>query len=169
MQGSFSDEYWHGRRIMQMQQPLLTPFFYLNLTMPMPFQPKAIFCLWSKDNTLVIYRNKDRIFIRYFQVNPITVTGRSSMPVLNTDFNWGLAAGGINIGNAIIGEPTPDNATEWQLEVEAYPKLSAKNYAYLAYAFSPGVYFPRSQGSCGNVAGSSCRLGCFCRYELLLL
>jgi YaiO family outer membrane protein len=57
-------------------------------------------------------------------------------------FKWGLAAAGINIGNAIIGEPVPDNATEWQLEVEAYPKLSARNYAYLAYAFSPGVYFP---------------------------
>jgi len=58
------------------------------------------------------------------------------------NFNWGLAAAGINIGNAIIGEPTPDRATEWQLELEAYPKLSKKNYAYLAYAFSPGVYFP---------------------------
>jgi YaiO family outer membrane protein len=57
-------------------------------------------------------------------------------------YNWGLGAAGLNIGNAIIGEPIPDNATEWQLEVEAYPKLTVKNYAYLAYAFSPGVYFP---------------------------
>lgn len=56
-------------------------------------------------------------------------------------FNWGLAAAGINIGNAIIGDPAPDK-TEWQLELEAYPKLTAKNYAYLAYAFSPGIYFP---------------------------
>lgn len=58
------------------------------------------------------------------------------------NFNWGLAAAGINIGNAIIGGPTPDNKTEWQLELEAYPTLSKKNYAYLAYAYSPGVYFP---------------------------
>ncbi len=57
-------------------------------------------------------------------------------------FNWGLAAAGINIGNAIIGEPIPDNATEWQLEIEAYPKFSDENYAYLAYAYSPGAYFP---------------------------
>jgi YaiO family outer membrane protein len=57
-------------------------------------------------------------------------------------FNRGLAAAGVNIGNAIIGEPIPDNATEWQLEIEAYPKISAKNYAYLAYAYSPGDYFP---------------------------
>lgn len=62
-------------------------------------------------------------------------------------FNWGLAAAGINIGNAIIGEPIPDNATEWQLEAEAYPKLSNKNYAYLAYAFSPGVYFPHHRAA----------------------
>jgi YaiO family outer membrane protein len=63
------------------------------------------------------------------------------------NFKWGLAAGGVNIGNAIIGGPTPDNATEWQLEAEAYPKLSAKNYAYLAYAFSPGVYFPHHRAA----------------------
>jgi YaiO family outer membrane protein len=57
-------------------------------------------------------------------------------------FNWGLAAAGLNIGNANIGEPSPDHATEWQLEAEAYPKFSDKNYAYLAYAYSPGDYFP---------------------------
>ncbi|MBK7709937.1 MAG: YaiO family outer membrane beta-barrel protein [Bacteroidales bacterium] len=57
-------------------------------------------------------------------------------------FKRGLVAGGLNIGNAIIGEPAPDNATEWQLEVEAYPKITDKNYAYLAYAYSPGIYFP---------------------------
>jgi YaiO family outer membrane protein len=63
------------------------------------------------------------------------------------NFKWGLAGGGLNIGNAIIGEPSPDNATEWQLEAEAYPRLSSKNYAYLAYAFSPGVYFPHHRAA----------------------
>ena len=48
----------------------------------------------------------------------------------------------MNIGNAIIGDPAPDNATEFQIEAEAFPKISDKNYAYLAYAFSPGEYFP---------------------------
>jgi YaiO family outer membrane protein len=57
-------------------------------------------------------------------------------------FGWGLAAADLNIGNAIIGEPSPDNATEWQIAAEAYPKFSSKNYAYLAYAYSPGNYFP---------------------------
>ncbi len=63
------------------------------------------------------------------------------------NFNWGLAAGGINIGNAIIGDPTPDNKTEWQLEAEAYPKLSPRNYAYIDYAYSPGVYFPHHRAA----------------------
>lgn len=63
------------------------------------------------------------------------------------NFKWGLAGGGLNIGNAIIGEPSPDNATEWQLEAEAYPRLSSKNYAYLAYAYSPGAYFPRHRAA----------------------
>ncbi len=57
-------------------------------------------------------------------------------------FNWGLLAGGVNIGDANIGAPNTDHATEWQAEVEAYPKFSAKNYAYLEYAYSPGKYFP---------------------------
>jgi YaiO family outer membrane protein len=96
---------------------------------------------WSKENTPVstalragyLFDTFGDPYNRYWQVFNAGAEHR---------FNWGLAAAGINIGNAIIGEPTPDNATEWQLEVEAYPRLSAKNYAYLAYAFSPGSYFP---------------------------
>ena len=97
--------------------------------------------LWSKENTPVStgiragysFDTFTKPYNRYWQVFNAGAEHR---------FNWGLAAAGINIGNAIIGEPIPDNTTEWQLEVEAYPKLSDKNYAYLAYAFSPGVYFP---------------------------
>jgi YaiO family outer membrane protein len=66
-------------------------------------------------------------------------------------FNWGLLVGGVNIGNANIGEirsatdsliSKADHSTEWQLSAEAFPKFSDKNYAYLAYAYSPGSYFP---------------------------
>lgn len=63
------------------------------------------------------------------------------------NFNWGLAAAQLNIGNAIIGKPAPGRATEWQLEAEAYPILSRKNYAYIDYAFSPGIYFPRHRAA----------------------
>ncbi len=96
---------------------------------------------WSKENNPVstgiragyLFDTFSDPYNRYWQVFNAGAEHR---------FNWGLAAAGVNIGNAIIGEPDPDNATEWQIEAEAYPKLSAKNYAYLAYGYSPGAYFP---------------------------
>ena len=102
---------------------------------------KSDIMLWSKENSPVStgirtgysFDTFSDPYKRYWQVFNAGAQHR---------FKRGLVAGGVNIGNAIIGEPTPDNATEWQLEAEAYPKLSNKNYAYLAYAYSPGAYFP---------------------------
>jgi YaiO family outer membrane protein len=102
---------------------------------------KSDIILWSKENTPVStgiragysFDTFSDPYSRYWQVFNAGAEHR---------FNWGLLGGGLNVGNAIIGEPAPDNATEWQLEAEAYPKLTNKNYAYLAYAYSPGVYFP---------------------------
>ncbi len=58
-------------------------------------------------------------------------------------FNWGPASAGLNVGNIKIGAPPASDATEFQLEAEAWPNITDKNYAYLAYAYSPGSYFPR--------------------------
>lgn len=101
---------------------------------------------WSKENRLestgirtgYLFDTFREPFERFWQIFSAGAEHR---------FNWGLAAADLNIGNAVIGEPIPDNATEWQLEGEAYPKLSGKNYAYLDYAFSPGVYFPRHRAA----------------------
>ena len=57
-------------------------------------------------------------------------------------FTWGPAAAAFNIGNLVTRGTSPVSAAEFQIEAEAYPKLSDKNYAYLAYAYSPGMYFP---------------------------
>jgi YaiO family outer membrane protein len=57
-------------------------------------------------------------------------------------FSWGQASAGINAGNLIIGKPSPSSETQLQFEIDAYPRLSSKNYAYISYAFSPGSYFP---------------------------
>ena len=46
-------------------------------------------------------------------------------------FKWGPAYAGLNIGNIRIGEPTPSHATELQLEAEAWPNITSKNYADL--------------------------------------
>lgn len=62
-------------------------------------------------------------------------------------FNWGPASAGLNIGNIKIGDPYPANTTELQIEAEAWPRITDKNYAYLAYAYSPGSYFPRHRAA----------------------
>lgn len=62
-------------------------------------------------------------------------------------FNWGPASAGINIGKINTGNLTASDDTDIQFETEAWPKLTDKNYAYLAYAFSPGDYFPRHRAA----------------------
>lgn len=62
-------------------------------------------------------------------------------------FSWGQASAGVNAGNLIIGEPASYSSTELQFEVDAYPRLSKSNYAYLSYAYSPGTLFPRHRAA----------------------
>jgi len=62
-------------------------------------------------------------------------------------FKWGPAYAGLNIGNIRIGEPSPSKAAELQIEAEAWPKITSKNYADLAYAYSPGTHFPRHRAA----------------------
>lgn len=63
------------------------------------------------------------------------------------DFSWGKGSAALNAGKIITGYPLPVKAYDFQAEVEAYPRLSSKNYAYLAYAVSPGSYFPRHRAA----------------------
>jgi YaiO family outer membrane protein len=62
-------------------------------------------------------------------------------------FKWGPAYAGLNIGNIRIGEPSPSKASELQIEAEAWPRITSKNYADLAYAYSPGTYFPKHRAA----------------------
>ena len=102
--------------------------------------------LWSKDASPVAtdiragysFDTFSEPFSRFWQVFKAGAGHR---------FNWGPASAGLNIGNINIGEPVPADATEVQFEAEAWPTLSEKNYAYLAYAFSPGDYFPRHRAA----------------------
>src|SRR5512133_1769714 len=59
-------------------------------------------------------------------------------------FNWGKGSAGINFGRMNTQGRHYNNL---QYEVEAWPVLSAKNYAYLEYAYSPDEYFPRHRAS----------------------
>lgn len=58
------------------------------------------------------------------------------------NFGWGKGSAYLNLGNINTGIVPEVRATEYQLEAEAYPRLSSANYAWLSYAFSPGTYFP---------------------------
>ena len=62
-------------------------------------------------------------------------------------FKWGPASASLNIGNINIRDSLPRSATELQLEFDAYPHLTKKNYAYFNYAFSPGSYFPKHRAA----------------------
>ena len=57
-------------------------------------------------------------------------------------FPFGRVLAGANVGNLHADTDPETKATEIQFEVEAYPKISQNDYAWLAYAYSPGNYFP---------------------------
>ena len=58
--------------------------------------------------------------------------------------SWGSLIAKINIGDLISdGESFWSNEISKQFEIDAYPKISKKSYAYLSYGFSPDNLFPR--------------------------
>jgi YaiO family outer membrane protein len=97
--------------------------------------------LWSKENTAVAtdlrtgysFDTFTKPYSRFWQVFSLGAGHR---------FKWGQASAGVNMGNLITDETTNIYTTELQFEAEAYPRLSNQNYAYVAYAYSPGTYFP---------------------------
>ncbi|HOO98927.1 MAG TPA: YaiO family outer membrane beta-barrel protein, partial [Bacteroidales bacterium] len=102
--------------------------------------------LWSKDNTAVVTDIRAGYQFDQFS-KPYTRFWQVFKAGAGHKFNWGQASAGINIGHVNIGDPDPDVATEVQIEAEAWPHLSDKNYAFFAYAFSPGTYFPRHRAA----------------------
>jgi YaiO family outer membrane protein len=97
--------------------------------------------LWSKENTAVATDLRTGYSFDYF-TEPYTRFWQVFSLGTGHRFNWGPASADINIGNLITDEATNLYATEVQFEAETYPRISDKNYAYLAYAYSPGSYFP---------------------------
>ena len=102
--------------------------------------------LWSKDNTAVETDFRTGYSFDYFE-EPYTRFWQVFNVGAGHRFGWGPAAAGVNIGNLITDPETNIYATEFQVEAEAYPRISDKNYAYVAYAYSPGNYFPTHRGA----------------------
>lgn len=97
--------------------------------------------LWSKENTAVATDLRTGYSFDYF-TKPYTRFWQVFSLGAGHRFKWGPASAGVNVGNLITDESTNIYATEMQFEAEAYPRLSNQNYAYVAYAYSPGTYFP---------------------------
>jgi len=58
--------------------------------------------------------------------------------------SWGSLIGKINIGDLISeGESFWSNEISKQFEIDAYPKVTKKSYAYLSYGYSPDNLFPK--------------------------
>ena len=116
-----------------------------TLLMTEPDNPDALsarrdITLWSKENTPVasdirIGYSFDSFSEPYSRFWQIFKAGGGH------HFNFGPVTAGINAGN--IKKDAPEmSVTELQFEAEAWPTISDKNYAYIAYAYSPGDYFP---------------------------
>ncbi len=97
--------------------------------------------LWSKENTAIATDIRTGYSFDYF-TEPYTRFWQVFSAGAGHRFGWGPGAAYINVGNLITDAETDIYATELQFAAEAYPTISKKNYAYLAYAYSPGQYFP---------------------------
>lgn len=62
-------------------------------------------------------------------------------------FSWGNAVATASLGH--IWLKTPDRVTDndMQFGFEAWPDITRNNYAYIAYAFSPGPWFPNHRAA----------------------
>lgn len=61
--------------------------------------------------------------------------------------SWGSIIGKVKIGDLISdGESFWSNGLAKQFELDAYPRISRKSYAYLSYGYSPDNLFPTHRG-----------------------
>ncbi len=102
--------------------------------------------LWSKENSPVSTDIRAGYYFDYFR-KPYDRLWQVFNVGSGHRFDWGPAAAYLNIGNLNEKDSTSLQATEVQFEVEAYPTISKKNYAFLSYAYSPGSYFPRHRAA----------------------
>ncbi len=102
--------------------------------------------LWAKENTPVATDIRAGYYFDTFS-KPYSRFWQVFKAGAGHKFRFGQASASLNIGNITIDGSSPQNATELQGEVEAYPRLSNKNYAYLNYAYSPGSFFPRHRAA----------------------
>jgi YaiO family outer membrane protein len=63
-------------------------------------------------------------------------------------FSWGSAVATVNLGHIYLGAPVNISDDDMQFAAEAWPDISRNNYAYVAYAYSPGLlWFPKHRAA----------------------
>ena len=62
-------------------------------------------------------------------------------------FSWGTVVASVNMGHLSPEPESGMNANSVQFAAEAWPELTSTNYAYVAYAYSPGNWFPRHRAA----------------------
>lgn len=62
-------------------------------------------------------------------------------------FSWGTAVATVNYGHINLGSPSGTDGSDFQFAAEAWPELTRNNYAYVAYAYSDGPWFPRHRAA----------------------
>ena len=62
-------------------------------------------------------------------------------------FSWGSAVATASLGHIWLKTPTIVTDNDMQFGFEAWPEITRSNYAYLAYAFSPGPWFPKHRAA----------------------
>src|SRR5512133_325118 len=90
--------------------------------------------LWAKGNSPVSTDVRAGYFFDTFS-EPYSRYWQVFKAGAGHKFSWGPASAGVNVGNIIIGDQPRVTATELQFELDAYPRLTNKNYAYLSYAY----------------------------------
>lgn len=62
-------------------------------------------------------------------------------------FSWGTAVATVNYGRINLGSPSDTEGSDFQFAAEAWPELTRNNYAYMAYAYSDGPWFPHHRAA----------------------
>lgn len=62
-------------------------------------------------------------------------------------FSWGPAVATVNLGHIYQGAPDNVRDNDLQFSAEAWPEITRNNYAYVAYAYSPGPWFPKHRAA----------------------
>lgn len=107
-----------------------------------PSSEEGLVLMKKYKSSRMIYKANYQHDYEYFN-EPYTRKWHLSSFQLDRRNTWGSIIGKVNLGDLISdGESFWSNEVAKQFEVDAYPRVSKKSYAYLNYGYSPDNLFP---------------------------